>query len=615
MSQVVRIIRGIAVATLAGALGGALVGMGESAFVSWTSGSSDEYWLFTFAVGSYGIIGALAGVAAAIGWQVLRLGQASHLQLAQVSAAVAAALPGCAVGRYQVAKRLFHEQLPVATAAGIITHVLLLLGAVVAAMIAVVLVRRLYRVAGVPALVGALAALALVAIGIGAVAGKPVQTQIARRPAPQRLAGKPNVILIIVDTLRADAVEAAVARGEAGSGFSRLARDAVSFSPAYAQASWTRPSIASIVTSQYPSVHGAMQKLDILPDHAVTLAEAFGQAGYWTTGFVTNINVAPVFNFQQGFDEYNYLEPAFYFWATDSAANLAIYKGLRQARERLFSKRIYFPQYYQDAAVLNQHVLSWLDEKPPEPFFLLMHYMDPHDPYFEIPYNGRGVARVSEPNPDPSRSKELHDLYLQNVNYLDRELDKFLERLKASGVYDRSVVVLVADHGEEFQDHGGWWHGTTLYDEALHVPLLFKAAGPPAPRRAGLARLIDVGPTLLGAAGLAVPPQFMGVDLFASAVDEPLLAEEDLEGNQLASIRAGNWKLITANPGNPRGLATVELYDVEKDGGERSNLARTEGARVSEMMSKLDTFRQKVAAAGRKNSLELGRRNAADPRS
>ena len=131
---------------------------------------------------------------------------------------------------------------------------------------------------------------------------------------------------------------------------------------------------------------------------AFTLAEALKARGYWTAAFTTNINVAPIFNFQQGFDEFHYLEPSFYFGASDSATKLAIYKGLRAAREKVSSK-MWVQNFYQDAAVVDEHVQAWLGCKPPEPFFLFIHYMDPHDPYFEMPYNGHGVARVSTPDP------------------------------------------------------------------------------------------------------------------------------------------------------------------------------------------------------------------------
>ena len=245
------------------------------------------------------------------------------------------------------------------------------------------------------------------------------------------------MLLIIIDTLRADAIGAYSGDAEATPNLDRLARDGVRFANTYSQATWTRPSIATILTSLYPSVHGAEHKFDALPDRVTTLAEALRADGYWTSGFVSNINVAPVFNFQQGFDEYDYVAPSFYFWATDSATRLAIYKGLRVLRERFFGSRIYFYNYAQDSAVVNGAVFHWLDQRPPNPFFLWVHYMDAHDPYFEIPYNGRGVARVTDPDPPAARAPELHKLYGEDVHYLDEQLGHLFEHLQAAGAVRR----------------------------------------------------------------------------------------------------------------------------------------------------------------------------------
>jgi arylsulfatase A-like enzyme len=318
--------------------------------------------------------------------------------------------------------------------------------------------------------------------------------------------------------------------------------------------------------------------------------------GYWTAGFANNINVAPVFNFQQGFDEYVYLEPSFYFGATESGTKLTIYKGLRVFRERVFGSTMYFPNYYQDAEVVNRRVAEWLDQKPPEPFFLFVHYMEPHDPYFEIPYNGRGVARVLTPNPPAERAAELHELYRRKVTFLDEHFKTLLSALRSSGLYDRSVIAVTADHGEEFQDHGGWWHGTTLYDEQLHVPFILKPTrgGAGGQIRTDVVRSIDIAPAMLGAAGVKTPPSFAGHDVMTGPINEPLYAEEDLEGNQLTSIRIDRWKLITANPGNPRGLATIELYDVEADPKEKNNLAGSEKDKVAELMAELQRIRAGV---------------------
>jgi arylsulfatase len=427
-------------------------------------------------------------------------------------------------------------------------------------------------------------------------------------------AGKSNVILIVVDTLRADAAEWTRQQG-GKSGFAQLAKDGVVFDRTYSQASWTRPSIATILTAEYPSVHGTVHKMDFLPNSALTLAEVFKAQGYWTTAFTTNINVAPVFNFQQGFDEFHYLEPDFYFGATDSATRLAVYKGLRAAREK-FSNKMWVENFYQDAHVVDRNVEAWLANKPPEPFFLFVHYMDPHDPYFEYPYNGRGVARVSTPDPAADRVEELHDLYRGGVRYLDGYLQELVERLRQSGVYDRSIVAVTADHGEEFREHGGWWHGTALYEEQVHVPLIIKRAQEPEPgrQRTDVTRSVDIAPTLVAAAALPVPDTFQGIDLFQGTVAEPILAEEDLEGNRLTSIHSGEWKLITANRDNPRGLPAVELFNLGDDPQERTNLAARESDRVGEMLAQLEQLRARIASH-RTGTVGTATTHAADPRS
>lgn len=609
MQTLVRQLRGLLGGLLAGGLGGALVGVAESALVTWTSAASDEYWLVLFGVLSYGAIGAGCGVAAALAWQLLRRGRAGDVALAQVGA-FAGMLPlAFAVARYQINQRVFDEGLTFASGMGAMTHGAILVVAALASLAALLVARALTRALGVLGPGVALGLLAAAAWGIGAATDHSGEPPLARH-AGAAAAGKPNVILVVVDTLRSDASRTAA---EQPGGFATIHRDGVAFERAFAQASWTRPSIATILTAEYPSVHRTEHKMDILPDDATTIAELLKGQGYWTAAFTTNINVAPIFNFQQGFDEFHYLEPSFYFGASDSATKLAVYKGLRAAREKV-SDKIWVENFYQDAHVVDQHVEAWLGSKPPEPFFLFVHYMDPHDPYFEIPYNGRGIARVATPNPPAARREELHQLYMEGVRYHDRYLGELFDQLKAQGLYDRSVIAVTADHGEEFHEHGGWWHGTTLYEEALHVPLIIKRAHEPEPGhvRSDLARSLDIAPTLVAAAGLPPAPTFQGIDLFTGTVNEPLLAEEDLEGNKLTSLRTGDWKLITANPGNPRGLAPHELYDLATDPTERSNVASDQSGRVADLLAQLDQMKARIAR-GRDGAGDTARTHAADP--
>jgi arylsulfatase A-like enzyme len=247
---------------------------------------------------------------------------------------------------------------------------------------------------------------------------------------------------------------------------------------------------------------------------------------------------------------------------------------------KLRGKNQYFSDFYQDSGVVNARAFDWLDRDAQDRFYLFLHYMDPHDPYFAHPYDGSAVARVAG-DPDPAEAARLRELYVGEIEYLDHNFGKLLAKLRGLGVYDDTLIVLTADHGEEFYEHGGWWHGLTLYDEQIHVPLLIKwpkGRAALAPGSSGeIARLIDVAPTMLARAGAPIPDSMQGVDLATpyierSEKDREAYAEEDHEGNVLWSLRTRTMKLIEANEGNHRGLPTRELFDIGADPGEQDNL-------------------------------------------
>ena len=217
-------------------------------------------------------------------------------------------------------------------------------------------------------------------------------------------------------------------------------------------------------------------------------------------------------------------------------------------------------------------------------------YMDPHDPYFVHPYDGSGYARAAHPRPALEEAAELSALYDGEIAFWDSHFGSLIDDLKSRGLYDDMTIVVTSDHGEEFADHGGFWHGTTLYDEQVRVPLLLKL---PQGRRAGTTvghwvQSVDIMPTLLGEVGVALPDGIQGASLFEGS--DRVFAEESHEGNQLESVRqrqgTDEWKLITSNRGNPRGLAPVELYDVVDDPGEREDRSG-DAARVESMTESL----------------------------
>ncbi len=582
------LIRRVVAGSYGGAVGGALVGLAEACVVA-LGADAQEFWAFFFGAVSYGLIGALCGAGWGFFSGLVRLHRSRAATFATAAGLAAAGL-GAVVARFRIIRDVFAENLPLATSRGVMVH----LGLAAAAIVTFFLVHALLGrsaakrgpvVAGLRWTVGLVASGLVASVALTLVLGG--SSVAGRRPTS---ADGPNLVLVIVDTLRADRLGAYGSTSPATPGIDALASDGVVFEKAFAHSSWTRPSIATILTSLYPSSHKVMHKTDLLPDAVTTIAEVLRHAGYRTAGFVTNINVAPSFNFQQGFDSYTYLSPAFFFGATDSGAKLSLYSGMRLVRERFLSSKKYVEHYYQDGETVNRTALPWLDDNAREPFFTLVHYMDPHDPYFDIPYDGKAVARVDTPDPAPSRAGELAKLYDSNVAYVDRFVGDLMQELKSAGVYDNTVIALVADHGEEFYEHKGWWHGTTLYDEEIHVPLIVKL---PKSAHAGLrvkdlAGTIDVAPTLVASAGVAIPPAFQGRDLFGKSVPPDLLyAEEDFEGNVLESVRGQGWKLIIANPGNPRGLAPAELYDLNKDPGETYNLAVFKQKRVADMREQL----------------------------
>jgi arylsulfatase A-like enzyme len=348
------------------------------------------------------------------------------------------------------------------------------------------------------------------------------------------------------------------------------------------------------MTGRYPGSHQTTLKSDSLPSEIVTLAESMQGAGYTTFGVVTNYNVAPFFNFHQGFDEYRYLEPDFVLGAGDTAAKLLFVQLLRQRIEtwRAKSGRVEPGSAYQDATLVNTTLLGSLDQQPKQPFYAFAAYMDPHDPYYPHPYDGTGYSRAAHQKPDPKDVDLMRRLYDGEITFWDEEFGKLVAELKRRKLYDDLTIVITSDHGEEFMDHGGFWHGTTLYDEQLHVPLLVKL---PQNGRGGTVidhwvESVDVMPSLLRWNGIGVPAGVQGKDLLQPG--DQAYAEEDHEGNLLRALRirrgASELKVIEANPGNPRGLQPYELYRMDQDPDELVNLARDDDATLGVAVTNLE---------------------------
>ena len=585
----------------AGVLAGVAIGAAEAAAIA-REGLGGEAQVLWYAPLAYAALLGLLGAAGGAIFGVLPLERGELRGWTPTLVWLGAALPlALAITFFRVRRDVFHEQpIPLPGLAA------LALGALALALALLLLGRHVFasRVGAVVRPLPALVLLALISGGGALAAARIAPTPPPPAPPPPvspALSARPNLILIIVDTLRADHLSCYGSRSPTPH-LCALATDGGTRYLAFSHASWTKPSIATILTSLLPSSHGAISKTARLSPQAHLLSEALQAQGYATGGIVSNINLAPSFGFERGWDEYQYLAPDYLVGAEESSSKLVLYQLVRKVFFKLRpGHRV--TDYYQDSTAVNAHAFDWLERHRAARFFLFLHYMDPHDPYFRHPYDGYAIARVENESPDPARAAEMEQLYTGEVRHVDESVGKLVERLHALGLYDDTAIVLTADHGEEFQEHGGWWHGTTLYDEQIHVPLLIKwpkgaAAAPPVVED-HLVRLLDVAPTLLGRAGVAIPPAMQGVDLALPNPDPAArrhFAEEDLEGNVLRALRTFDWKWIEANPGNPRGLPASELFHLAQDPAERRNLVQAEPAKAAELRGLADAQQQLARA-------------------
>lgn len=408
--------------------------------------------------------------------------------------------------------------------------------------------------------------------------------------APEKKNDGPNILLCTIDALRADYLRLYEPGAEAETPhLDALAEDSIRFAHAFSQSSWTKPSYGTIFTGLYPEGHGAATKTAVLSPDVETLAELLHQGGYYTMGFSNNPNMTRVFGMHRGFSNYVDLKPDLLFGAPASAQHLSMYNLLRKlfmtAEGLLRGGRLRITDFYQPAEVITRITLDWLDsrEAPPDaPFYLYIHYMDTHDPFMDHRRPGVGYARARMEHPDPEQYLDpMRQAYVSEIEYLDAQLGRLFEGMKERGLYDNTIIVLLSDHGEEFYDHEGWWHGQTLYEEQLRVPLMIKLA---ENRHAGIvnehmARLIDLPPTLLQLAGLPEAEAMDGQILcdmdtpYANATITYSYAENNFEGNVQQAVRTRERALILANEDNPRGVAPREFYNMEEDPAQLNNLA------------------------------------------
>ncbi len=353
-----------------------------------------------------------------------------------------------------------------------------------------------------------------------------------------------GVLFVVVDTLRADYVGAHGSDKGLTPELDALAADSLVFDNTIAASSWTRPALASMFTGQYPTTVDVLTKQDVLSDELETLAERLAGAGLRCLAVSTNGNAGSTFGFAQGFEQFVSRLP----------------------------KRGYpddFPVVTADE--VTKKGLEMVDSLEQEqPFFLFMHYIDPHDPYLPHPdlmtepeppgrFNGsrRDLVLIDQLGwKDRTEADEarMRWLYSGEVRYCDIWLGKLFEGLRERGLLDDLLVVVTSDHGEGLFDHNLRAHGTDMYQEQLHVPLVirFPREGAPQPAKVqAFASHVDLAPTILGAYGLEIPENFQGRDLGLAARSGKLevegsyaYSEMNFTGLDFESVSDGNAKLI-----------------------------------------------------------------------
>lgn len=391
------------------------------------------------------------------------------------------------------------------------------------------------------------------------------------RPRPDGIPrdSRLNVVLITLDTTRADRLGCYGYAGAVTPNLDALARNGVRFERAYAPVPLTLPSHASIMTGLNPYAHGVHNNgTYALPPGTPTLAGLLKARGYRTAAFTASFSVDSRFGLDQGFDVYDDdIQPGTPF----KSAN-----GERRAEQVLQA----FEPWFEQAAA------------GPDPFLAWVHFFDPHLPYSP---------------PSPIREEFAGRLYDGEVAYMDAIVGQVMRRLKAKGLLERTVVVAAGDHGESFGEKGESGHGVFLYEPAVHVPLIILAegrlpAGTVVPARV---RLIDILPTVLDMLGAPAPASVHGVSLIPyiqgrkkADLDvylETFYPRENFGWAALTGLVSGPWKYIEA----PR----RELYNLSDDPGETANLAGKDRA-VEELRAKLRTTLEKGTVSSRRTPSE-----------
>jgi len=398
---------------------------------------------------------------------------------------------------------------------------------------------------------------------------------------------KPNIILITLDTTRADRLGCYGYRRRTSPNIDKLAEKSILYTRAIAPSSWTLPSHASLFTGKFTSSHGARYDPDGpllltnaikgpkswdayrargLAQNEVTLAEMLRDTGYTTAAEVGGPWLKRVFGLNKGFDYYN-----------DSQ--------ISTVNGRLANQ-------------VTASALNWLKRAREKEFFLFLNYFDPHGPYnppeaFALRFLPKDMYFAGR-KPTPAESSALYDA---EILYMDHYIGQFLQKLKDDNLYDNTLIIVTSDHGELFGEHGKFGHGHYLYQEELHVPLLIKyPAGEMSPKRMDLQlQLTDILPMICERVGIAIPGNIQGTS--PSQIKHPIIAETYpltpfSKDGSWQSIFEGDFKFIWNSKDQHM------LFNLKDDPEEKINIIGQDSKRTEGMMTQLKQYLAKLPKPG-----------------
>jgi arylsulfatase A-like enzyme len=415
----------------------------------------------------------------------------------------------------------------------------------------------------------------------------------ARAPAT----GAPNVLIVLIDTLRADHLGCYGYGRPTSPAIDRLATQGTLFLHATSQSTWTKPSTASLFTGRYPSQHQAYLERSRIPDAELLLPEALAQLGYRTAVFSGNPWVTPEYGFAQGVEHFDSIYDERFARVTLYMQTLKRINMLLSDKRRVYnfvkSRVQHTPSTTARDQVLLGHLIHWLDDVGNHPFFAHVQLMSPHHPYDPPPPFDRfvpksGLAPVTTyPHKSyfffdqgaplaPAALADMVGRYDGDILFADGVVERILAALDARGLAENTVVVLTSDHGEEFYDHQNWGHGQSVYEELAHVPLIIRypKAFPAGQRVERPVMLVDVMPTILALAGAAPIPSLAGQSLLGGAPGATGRDEAYVEliyrYGWARALRRGSRKIIRMVRGEDDRTA---VYDLDRDPGEQHPLA------------------------------------------